>query len=165
MSNYLKEFVFKRPPESLTYLEGEPLKLTEEFDFFHNKSKIRKSLNQLQYLFKSYLKNPLLASGIRDSYLSEEYTEEYLMIIFTTPEIIKKANDILVSYSDIKFSQGNFILIITADYLLLLTKDMDGLNSGVEIMEEILNQVLEEYFNRKNFEDHIKIRQLKLSNF
>ena len=165
MLNHLTEFKFKRSPKSITYLEGEPLKLTEEFDFFHNKSKLRKGLNQLQYLFKSYIKNPLLASGIRDSYLTEEYTEEYLIILFTTPEIVKKSNEILASYSDIEFTQGNFFLITTPDYVMLLTKDMDGINSGIESMEEILNQVLEDYFNKENFEDHIKIRQFKLSNF
>ncbi|MFW9940503.1 MAG: hypothetical protein ACFFFT_05640 [Candidatus Thorarchaeota archaeon] len=165
MSNYLKEFEFKNPPKNLTYLDGEPLKLTEKFDFFHNKNKIRKGLNQLQYLFKSYINNPLLASGIRDSYLSEEYTEEYLIVLFTTPEIIKNSDEILAKYSKVEFTQGNFILITTSDYMMLLAKDMDGINSGIEIMEEILNQVLEDYFNKKNFGDHIQIRQFKLSNF
>ena len=165
MANNIKEFKFKSPPKSITYLEGEPLKLTETFDFFHNKSKLRKSLNQLQYLFKSFIKNPLLASGIRDSYLTEEYTEEYLIVLFTTPEIIKNSNEILASYSDIEFTQGNFFLITTSDYMMLLAKDMNGINSGIEIMKEILNQVLEDYFNKKEFEDYIKIRQFKLSNF
>ena len=53
MSNYLIDFKFKSTPKSLTYIEGEPLKLSEKFGFFHNKSKIRKSLNQLQYLFNA----------------------------------------------------------------------------------------------------------------
>ncbi len=165
MSNYLKEFEFKSSPKSLTYLDGEPLKLTEKFDFFHNKNKLRKGLNQLQYLFKSYINNPLLASGIRDSYLSEEYTEKYLIVLFTTPEIVQNSNEILTIYSDIKFSQGNFVLVSTQDYILLLAEDMEGINLGVEILEEILNQVLEDYFNKKNFEDFIKIRQFRLSNF
>jgi len=165
MSNHLKEFEFKSPPKSITYLEGEPLKLSEKFDFFHNKTKLRKLLTQLQNLFKSYIKNPLLASGIRDSYLTEKYSEEYLIVLFTIPEIIKNSNEILASYSDIEFAQGNFFLITTPDYMMLLAKDMKGINSGIEIMEEILDQVLEEYFNKKNFEDFIKIRQFKLSNF
>lgn len=165
MPNHLKEFIFKNPPKSITYIEGEPLKLTEEFNFFHNKTKLRKNLTQLQLLFKSYMKNPLLASGIRDSYLTEEYTEKYLFVLFTTPEIIKNSNEILASYSDIEFTQGNFFLITTPDYMMLLAKDMNGINPGVEIMEEILNQVLEDYFNKKRFEDYIKIRQFKLSNF
>ena len=165
MPNHLKEFIFKNPPKSITYMDGELLKLTEKFAFFHNKTKIRKNLTQLQNLFKSYMKNPLLASGIRDSYLTEEYTEEYLIVLFTTPEIIKQSNEILALYSDIEFTQGNFFLISTPDYMMLLAKDMNGINSGVEIMEEILNQVLEDYFNKKKFEDYIKIRQFKLSNF
>ncbi len=165
MPNHLKEFIFKNPPKSITYMDGELLKLTEKFAFFHNKTKIRKNLTQLQNLFKSYMKNPLLASGIRDSYLTEEYTEEYLIVLFTTPEIIKQSNEILALYSDIEFTQGNFFLISTPDYMMLLAKDMNGINSGVEIMEEILNQVLEDYFNKKKFEDYIKICQIKLSNF
>jgi len=165
MSNHLEKFKFKSPPRSITYLEGEPLKLTEEFNFFHNKNKLRKNLNQLQYLFKSYIKNPLLASGIRDSYLTEKYTEEYLIVLFTTPEIVRESNEILASCSDIEFTQSNFFLITTSNYMMLIAKDMDGINSGIEIMEEILNQVLEDYFNKKNFEVHIKIRQFKLSNF
>ena len=165
MPNHLKEFIFKNPPKSITYIDGEPLKLTEKFNFFHNKTKLRKNLTQLQLLFKSYMKNPLLASGIRDSYLTEAYTEEYLFVLFTTPEIIKNSNEILALYSGIEFTQGNFFLITTPDYMMLLAKDMNGINSGVEIMDEILNQVLEDYFNKKKFEDYIKIRQLKLSNF
>jgi len=165
MPNHLKEFIFKNPPKSITYIDGEPLKLTEKFNFFHNKTKLRKNLTKLQLLIKSYMKNPLLASGIRDSYLAEEYTEKYLFVLFTTPEIIKNSNEILASYSGIEFTQGNFFLITTPDYMMLLSKDMNGINSGVEIMEEILNQVLEDYFNKKKFEDYIKIRQFKLSNF
>jgi hypothetical protein len=165
MLNQLKEFIFKKPPKSITYVDGDPLKLTEKFDFFHNKTKVRKNLTQLQHLFKSYIKNPLLASGIRDSYLTEEYSEKYLMVLFTTPEIVKKSNEILASYSDIEITQGNYFLITTQEYMLLLTKDIEGINSGVEIMEEILKQVLEDYFDKKKFEDFIKIRQFKLFNF
>jgi hypothetical protein len=157
--------MFENPPKSISYLKGEPLKLTENFDFFHNKSKIRKSLNQLQYLFKSYTKTPLLASGIRDTYLSEEFTEEYLIVLFTTPDVIKKANDILTLYSDIEFTEEDFFLITTQEYILLLTKDITALNVGVSYLEEILSQVLEEYFNKKEFEDFIKVSQFKLSNF
>jgi hypothetical protein len=164
MSNNLIEFTFKSPPKLFTYMEGEPLKLTEHFVFFHNKSKIRKSLNQLQYLFKSYTKTPLLASGIRDSYLTEKYTEEYMIILFTTPEVVKNTNDILALYSDVKFTTESFFLITTQEYMLLIAKNIKAINSGVEYMEEVLNQVLENYFNEKDFEDYIKIRQFKLSN-
>lgn len=165
MSNHLKEFKFVKPPKSISYLEGEPLKLTEKFNFFHNKNKMRKSLNQLQYLFKSYTKTPLLASGIRDSYLTEEITEKYLIILFTTPEVVKNANKIMEKYSDIKITKGKFFLITTQDYMLLLAKDIDAINSGVEYMAEILKQILEEYFTKKDFEDFIKVRQFSLSNF
>ncbi|MFX1278980.1 MAG: hypothetical protein ACFFA3_06145 [Promethearchaeota archaeon] len=165
MSKYITEFVFKTPPKSLTYIEGEPLKLTERFDFFHNKSKIRKALNLVQYLFKSYIKTPLLASGIRDSYLTEELTEEYLIVLFTTSDIIKKANDIIEKYCNIEFTEGMFYLISTQDYMLLLSKDIGAINTGIEYMEEILKQILEDYFTKKNFEDFIKVRQFSLSNF
>ncbi|MBY8990030.1 MAG: hypothetical protein KGD58_04675 [Candidatus Lokiarchaeota archaeon] len=165
MSNNLIEFTFKSPPKMFTYIEGEPLKITEYYDFFHNKSKIRKSLIQLQYLFKSYTKTPLLASGIRDTYLKEEYSEHYLMILFTTPDIIKDANKIIEIYSNFEFTIGKFLLITTQDYLLLLAKDIGAINSGVEYMEEILKQILEDYFAKKDFEDFIKVRQFSLSNF
>lgn len=165
MSNNLIEFTFKSPPKMFTYIEGEPLKITEYYDFFHNKSKIRKSLIQLQYLFKSYTKTPLLASGIRDTYLKEEYSEDYLMILFTTPDIIKDANKIIEIYSNFEFTIGKFLLITTQDYLLLLAKDIGAINSGVEYMEEILKQILEDYFAKKDFEDFIKVRQFSLSNF
>jgi hypothetical protein len=46
--------------------------------------------------------------------------------------------------------------------MLLLTKDMDGLHAGTNIMEEIFTQVLEDYFSRKNFDDFIKIPQFKI---
>ncbi|MFX0156245.1 MAG: hypothetical protein ACFE9Q_17115, partial [Candidatus Hodarchaeota archaeon] len=69
MSSFLKEFKFEKSPLKITYLDKEPLKLTNEFIFFHNKSKFRKELNRLQYLIKSYTKVPLHAAGIRDSYL------------------------------------------------------------------------------------------------
>jgi hypothetical protein len=165
MSNYITEFKFKSSPENITYIEGEPLNLSERFDFFHNKSKIRKALNLLQYLFKSYIKTPLLASGIRDSYLSEDYGEQYLIVLFTTPEIIKGANNIIAKHSDTEFTTGKFYLITTQDYMLLLAKDMEAVNSGVEYMEEILKQILEDYFTKKEFDDFIKVRQFSLSNF
>lgn len=165
MSNYITNFTFKTPPKSLKYIEGEPLKLTERFDFFHNKNRIRKALNVLQYLFKSYTKTPLLASGIRDSYLSEEFTEEYLIVLFTTPDIIKKTNDIIKKYCNIEFTEGKFYLVSTQNYILILSKDIEAINTGIEYMEEIFRQILEDYFTKKNFEDFIKVRQFSLSNF
>ena len=49
--------------------------------------------------------------------------------------------------------------------MLLLAKNIDAINSGVDYIEEILKQVLEDYFGKKEFEDFIKIRQFSLSNF
>lgn len=163
MTDYIKKFKFKESPKEITYLKGVPLELNEDFVFFHNKSKVRKDLTPLQHLFKSYTQTPLLALGIRDSYLDEELTEKYLIIIFTTSEIIKDANDILSGYTDVVINKGCFYLEANSKYMLLLTKDMDGLHSGTTIMEEIFTQVLEDYFSRKNFDEFIKISQFKIN--
>ena len=48
--------------------------------------------------------------------------------------------------------------------MLLITKDLDGLHLGTNVMEEILTQVLEDYFNKKNFDEFIKITQFKITN-
>ncbi|MHA2088552.1 MAG: hypothetical protein ACW972_09760 [Promethearchaeota archaeon] len=53
MTDYIKKFEFKETPKEITYIEGAPLELNEDFVFFHNKSKARKDLTPLQYLFKS----------------------------------------------------------------------------------------------------------------
>ncbi|MFX1375284.1 MAG: hypothetical protein ACFFA0_05685 [Promethearchaeota archaeon] len=164
MSNFVKEFKFKSPPQSLKYIEGEPLKLTEKFCFFHNKSTIRKNLNTLQYLFKSYLNNPLLATGIRDSYLKEEFTEKYLIVLFTTSDIVKNTNKIIEHYSDIDLNQNCFLLEVTTEYILLLAKDVDGIAFGIDTIEDILKQVMEDYFSQKNFDDYLKIPTFRLSN-
>ncbi len=164
MSNHLKEFKFENPPKKITYLDVEPLKLTEEFGFFHNKSKLRKALTPIQYLFKSYLKNPLIATGIRDSYLKEGFTEKYLIVLFTTSEVVKDTNKIVEKYSDIELNQSCFLLEATSKYMLLLAKDMDGLTFGIGTIEDILKQVMEDYFNKKNFDEYIKIPSFQLSN-
>ncbi|MHA1932724.1 MAG: hypothetical protein ACW96X_09310 [Promethearchaeota archaeon] len=163
MTDYIKKFEFKESPKEITYIEEKPLELNEDFVFFHNKNKVRKDLTPLQHLFKNYTQNPLLALGIRDSYLEEELTDKYLFIIFTTSKIIKDTNNIISGYTDNVINQGCFYLETNSDYMLLLTKDMDGLHSGTNIMEEILTQVLEDYFTRKNFEDFIKISQFKMN--
>ena len=163
MTDYIKKFEFKESPKEITYLEGVPLELNEDFVFFHNKTKVRKDLTSLQYLFKSYTQNPLLALGIRDSYLEEELTDKYLMVIFTTSEIIKDTNKIISGYTDIEINKGCFYLETNSDYMLLLAKDLEGLHSGTSIMEEILTQVLEDYFTKKNFDEFIKIAQLKIN--
>jgi hypothetical protein len=164
MSDYIKEFTFKEKPEDFTYVEGEPLKLNEDFKFYHNKLKFRKKLNSLQYLFKDYIQTTLQAAGIRDTYLKLEYTKRYLMVIFTDPETIKTTDQIIEDHKDIPLKDGCYYMESNSDYLLLLTKDMDGISEGVQIMEEILRQVLDEYFTRKEFDKFIKVRPFKLSN-
>ncbi|KKL79856.1 hypothetical protein LCGC14_2010620 [marine sediment metagenome] len=164
MTNYIKNFEFEKPPKKITYSDEEPLKLTEDFVFFHNKSKIRKGLNRLQYLFKSYTKNPLLALGIQDSLLKKELTEKFLIILFTTPEVVEGTNSIIEENSDITLAEGTYSLVVNSKFLLLLTKDLKGINSGINTIEEILKQVLEDYFNKKNFEEFIKICPFKLFN-
>ena len=162
MTDYIKEYEFKNPPKEITYYDDEPLKLSKEFSFFHNKTKFRKELNRLQYLFKEYLKTPLIAAGIRDSYLREDYTEKYLIVLFATNEIVKDTNRIIEKHSGKEINSGCFFLESTPNYLLLLTEDMDGLKSGIETMELIFKQTFEDYFIRKNFEDFIKISSFKM---
>ncbi|MHA2179856.1 MAG: hypothetical protein ACXAAH_00380 [Promethearchaeota archaeon] len=164
MSDYIKKFEFKESPKEITYLEGTPLEINEDFVFYHNKNKARKDLTPLQHLFKSYTQNPLLALGIRDSYLDEELTDKYLIVLFTTSEIIKDTNDIISGFTDIVINQGCFYLEVNSKYMLLLSKDTDGLKSGTTIMEAILKQILEDYFTRKNFDEFIQISQFKMKN-
>jgi len=163
MTDYINKFEFKETLKEITYIEEAPLELNEDFVFFHNKSKVRKDLTSIQHLFKSYTTNPLLALGIRDSFLKKELTEQYLIVLFTTSEIIKDANKIISKYADIEINQGCFYLEANSDYMLLLAKDLDGIHVGTNIMEEIFTQVLEDYFNRKNFEEFIMIPQLKIN--
>ena len=162
MSDFLKEFVFEESPLNITYFDEEPLKLTNEFIFFHNKSKFRKELNRLQYLIKSYTKVPLHAAGIRDSYLKEEYSEKLLIILFTTSKLIKKSNQFIEIISDKPLNPGCFYLKTTSDFILLLSKDMAGLTIGIETMEIILKQVLDDYMNKKKFDEYIKIGSFEL---
>ncbi|MHA2430010.1 MAG: hypothetical protein ACXACC_03140 [Promethearchaeota archaeon] len=108
MYEYLNEFEFKETPKEISYREGEPLILSNEFSFFHNKNKFRKDLNRLQYIFKNYTKDSLVAAGIRDTYLKEEYTEDFLIVLFTTNEIVKNANEIIEKYINKKFNSGCF---------------------------------------------------------
>ena len=164
MYDYIKNYEFKDNPKEITYFDGEPLRLSKEFSFYHNKNWFRKELNRFQYLFKTYLKNPLIAAGIRDSYLKEEYSENYLIVLFTDAQSIKNTNNIIEANLAKEISQGCFYLISNTNYLLLLAKDKNGLISGLSIMEEILTQTLEDYFNQQQFDDFIKIRQFKLFN-
>ncbi|MFX0105406.1 MAG: hypothetical protein ACFE75_07945 [Candidatus Hodarchaeota archaeon] len=162
MSNYIKEFKFEKSPLKITYTDKDPLNLSNEFIFFHNKSKFRKELTRLQYLIKSYTKTPLIATGIRDAFLKEEYSEKYLIVLFTTSEITKKINGIIEAHSDLELKTGCFYLETNTNYMLLLSKDMEGLVSGVDTIETILKQILVEYMHQKRFDDYIKICSFEL---
>ncbi|MFX0141645.1 MAG: hypothetical protein ACFFDN_48860 [Candidatus Hodarchaeota archaeon] len=164
MYECLNDFEFKETPKEISYIEGKPLILSNEFSFFHNKNKFRKELNRLQYIFKDYTKNSLIAAGIRDTYLKEEYTEKYLIVLFTTNEFVKNANQIIEKYINKKFKSGCFYLETTSKYMLLIAKEMKGLISGIDIMEEIFTQTFEDYLKQEKFDDYIKIRQFFLNN-
>jgi len=162
MSKNIKDYEFRLKPKEVTYIEDEPLKLDKNFSFFHNKIKFRKELTRLQLLFKDYTQISLLATGIRDSYLKEEYSENFLIVIFTTNHVIKDANRIMDPYKDTKIKPGCYYLESTANYMLLLAKDMEGLISGVDTLEDILTQTFEQYLEKNDTEDYIKIKPFKL---
>lgn len=164
MSSYLKEFKFEKTPLKIIYIEDEPLKLNSNFIFFHNKSKFRKELTRLQYIIKSYTKIALHAAGIRDSYIGQEYSDKFYIVLFTTSETVKHTNDFINKHTDIEINPGCFYLETTSDFMLLLSKDMDGLIFGVATMESILKQTLEDYLNQQKFDDYIKIRPFELIN-
>lgn len=164
MSKNIKKYVFKSKPKEIIYIDGEPLKLSKEFIFFHNKIKFRKELTRLQNFFKDFAKIALQASGIRDSYLKEEYSNNFLLVIFTTNQIIKQADLILEPHKNLELSPGCFYLESNSESMLLLAKDMEGLSFGVDTMEEIFSQTFEIYFEQKNFDDYLKIRPFKLLN-
>ncbi|MFX1307303.1 MAG: hypothetical protein ACFFB8_18900 [Promethearchaeota archaeon] len=164
MSTFLKEFKFEKFPLKITYFDEEPLKLNNEFIFFHNKSKLRKDITQLQYLFKSYTNSPLQAAGIRDSYLKEEFSEIFLIVLLTLPETIQNSNNIIEAYSNIELKSGCFYIETNSNFMLLLSKDMKGFTAGINTMETILKQVMEDYMNQKKFDDYIKICSFKLVN-
>ncbi|MFX0009395.1 MAG: hypothetical protein ACFE9R_03695, partial [Candidatus Hermodarchaeota archaeon] len=79
MSKNIRDYEFRTDPKEITYLDDEPLKLDKNFSFFHNKIKFRKELTRLQLIFRDYTNISLLAPGIRDSYLTEEYSENNLI--------------------------------------------------------------------------------------
>ena len=157
VSDYIKEYEFKIPPKEITYGDEEPLKLSNEFTFYHNKSKFRKELNRLQFLFKRYLKTSLIAAG--------KYSENILILLFTDNKIMKETNQIIEAHSDVepKILSNCFYLESSTRYILLLAKDMDGLISGIDTMEEIFTQTFEDYFRQKEFGEYIKIRQFKMT--
>ncbi|MFX1256671.1 MAG: hypothetical protein ACFFAN_02345 [Promethearchaeota archaeon] len=164
MSNYIKEYRFENPHIEITYFNDKPLELTNEFCFYHNKNKFRKELTRLQNIFQKYLKNPLTVAGIRDSYLKQEFSDEFLIILFTIAERIKEANKIIESHLDKNIKPRCYYIECRSEYFLLLTKDMDGLVSGIDIMEDIFTQTIEDYLNQQQFDDYIKIRPFKLLN-
>ncbi len=164
MSINLKEYVFKLKPTEITYLDKDPLKLNKDFIFFHNKIKFRKEITQLQNIFKDYTKIALQASGIRDSYLKEEFSKPFYIVVFTTHEVVRKANEIIEPYSHLELKTGCYFLESTSEYILLLAKDLSGIKSGVITMEDIFYQTFEDYFAQKNTDDYVKIRSFKLLN-
>lgn len=163
MYQYLQKFEFKKPPRNISYLEGNPLILSNEFSFFHNKNKFRKELNRLQFLFKDYTDDSLTAAGIRDSYLKEEFSEEFLIVLFTTNDFVRNTNQIVEKFIKSEYEPGCFYLKSTSDYILLIAKDMDGLISGIDILEEIFTQTFEDYIKQEAFEDYVKIRPFSIN--
>jgi hypothetical protein len=163
MSEFVKEYEFKNPPNEISYLEGEPLKLSDSFIFYHNKNKFRKELNRLQVVFRNNTKTPLMASAIRDTYLKEENSNRFLIIYFTTGEYINNLNDVIETHVDKEIKNGTFLLENTSSYMLLLAKDMEGLTFGIDTMEEIFQQTFSNYFSQNKLDDYIKIRPFKMS--
>ena len=162
MANHLKEFELNKDSVKISYNEGEPLKLNNEFNFFHNKNKFRKELNKLQYLFRNYTGDSLVASGIRDSYLKEEISEEFLIIFFTTNDTVKNADVIIEPKRNLVFEKGYYYLESTTNYILLLSKDMAGLTAGINTMESVFTQVFEQYLKANIPEDYVKIRPFEI---
>jgi len=162
MSDYIREYEFKETPNSISYGDDEPLHLTEKFIFYHNKVIIRGELTRLQNLFRSYFKKALLASGIRDTYLKQDITEDNLFVIFTTTDLLEEMNETIEQNLSESPDPGCFYLKSTSKYMLILGKDRAGIGKGVDFMEEILTQTLNDYFDRKKFDDFIKIRPLEI---
>jgi hypothetical protein len=165
MSSYLTEFIFKKIPKTLLYLDGAPLNLSNEFSLFHNKNWFRKELTRLQLVFKNHINQTLTASGIRDTYLKKEYGENFLILILTTNEMIKKANQIVETANALEINLGCFYIESRSEHLLLIAKDKKGLVSGIDYLEDILTQILGDYLKKKNFDEYIQLRQFSLSNF
>ncbi|MBY8982792.1 MAG: hypothetical protein KGD57_07580 [Candidatus Lokiarchaeota archaeon] len=68
------------------------------------------------------------------------------------------------NYLDIIIKRGCFFIESNSNYIILLSKDMEGLTAGIYTMEEILTQILDNYFQKKEFDTHIKIYPFKLYN-
>jgi hypothetical protein len=162
MSKNIRDYEFRSKPKEITYVDDEPLKLDKNFSFFHNKNKFRKELTQLQLIFNDYTKISLPASGIRDSYLKEEYSEKFFIVIFTTNQVIKGANQMIDPYKDTNIKPGCFYLESTPNYMILLAKNMEGLISGIATLVDIFTQTFEIYFKQNIRDDYIKIKPFKL---
>ena len=161
MSKYVEKYNFEKPLKEIKYYDDEPLELNNEFQFFHNKNTFRREINEVQYLFKDYVNFALHAAGIRDSFLKEQYTENNLILIFTTPDIIRGANQIFENCTR-EVKEGCFYIRSTSEYIFLKAKDMKGIKAGLDIMHEILKQTLEDYFNQNKFDDYIKVRPFEI---
>lgn len=162
MSKYLEQYEFEKSPKHIEYKEGEPLKLHKEFGFYHNKNTFRKHLTDLQNLTKDYLKVALMAPGIRDTFLKDEYFEEYLLVVFTDVKTYKKVNQFIAEIEEEPIEKGCFRIESKEEYMLLLAKDMEGIEKGINSMKTILEQTLKDYFEQKEFDDYIKIQQFSL---
>ena len=162
MSKNIRDYEFRSKPKEITYLDDAPLKLDKNFSFFHNKNKFRKELTQLQLIFNDYTKISLPASGIRDSYLKEEYSDKFFIVIFTTNQVIKDANQMIDPYKDTNIKPRCFYLESTPNYMLLLAKNMEGLISGIATLVDIFTQTFEIYFKQNIQDDYIKIKPFKL---
>ena len=64
--------------------------------------------------------------------------------------------------SDKVLNPGCFYLKTSSDFMVLISRDVEGLNLGIETMEIILKQVLEDYMNQKKFDDYIKVGSFEL---
>ena len=163
MPIHLKKFQFDQEMP-INYVDDEPFALNNDLNFFHNKNKFRKELNSLQYLFQEYTGTPLLAPGIRDSYLSEELSEKFFIVLFTDNEVVTGAEGIISKHQNVELNTSCFYLESTSNYMLLLSKDFEGLVSGINLMLSIFKQVFEDYLQKEDFEDFVRIQPFTLVN-
>ena len=76
---------------------------------------------------------------------------------------MKETNQVIEAHSDVEIHSNCFYLESSTKYMLLLAKDMDGLISGIDTMEEIFTQTFEDYFSRKKFDEYIKVCPFKMT--
>ncbi len=164
MSENFKSFKFEKPPKKLTYTEKESFKLTKDLQFYHNKSKIKNLLSPLQDLFKIHVGAPLMVTAIRDSYLDAGFSEKYLTVLFSTFEFAQKANDIVEPLNNINIETSCYHIEIDTNYLILLAKDTKGISSGCKMLEDLIKQSFDDYFENKKFDQYITMPTMKLYN-